>query len=891
MNTAEIAVFPSIRYCKGRKLPESKINTDTGCLIRKGILILFSLILNCHAFPQSFNIRNFDSEDGLNKYYVYSIIQDSGGYLWIGTGKGLLRYNGFAFEHFPFSDSLTDSFITCSIDDGGYPWFGSFDGGLSYFDGEKAHSLKMNNIDPVLVTCFGTSPDGVVWASTYSEGLLKLSKDSGIVKHFIFNEQTVIIFFSFLNNSELLVGTTSGLLFCRLKEPGEIEIVRKISEIPDSRITCIQKLRNNSGFYVATENDGLFRLTTEGNRFRVIKIEPDHNAGFSGIQYIYEDSQANLWLCSFGEGLIRLGYSAPGEFNDIHYFNKSSGFPADNVKTVYEDREGNIWSGNYGQGLTMITPKIFSVYSIEDASFGSNILSVFFDHKYRWLGTEKGLIRIDALTNKIIKFYGISKGLPMDNVTAVYSGNGKELWIGTLESGLFVMDIENERIVKYPIGSGKLENSITAITGRGEHIWIGTHKGLLDINSGTHGSTWYTISQGGLPHNFINGLFFDRMGRLWVTTPGRILAYIKEGKVFKLPLNSSVTNLTLGPVAEDSDSRIWVGSVGNGVFMLEADSVVNLTAKEGLLSDFCYSMIYDGQNNIWIGHKSGLSRIKTTDYSIKPIRHIEGLPDNCQFNANATSEDQQGKIWFGTEQGLVSYDRALESQLGLPPVLSITSIKINGEETNIADKIILPAGNYKIRIDFLGISLREPDLVNYQYKLEGYDQWSEITKSRSITYSHLTKGDYNFILKAASGDGAVTVNPVSINIHIKRPIWENWWFYLSIASFLITLIYIYIKRREYRFRTEKKILEEKVKERTFEIELQKNEIEIQKDRIGEQNTRITASITYASNIQNALLPGVQILDRLLPDNFLLSLPKDIVSGDFYWLSERGARFS
>ena len=111
-------------------------------------------------------------------------------------------------------------------------------------------------------------------------------------------------------------------------------------------------------------------------------------------------------------------------------------------------------------------------------------------------------------------------------------------------------------------------------------------------------------------------------------------------------------------------------------------------------------------------------------------------------------KDQQEKIWFGSDKGVVSYDPSMENPRSLPPVLGITSIKINDEERDYSDKIILSPGNYKIRIDFLGISLKEPELVTYQYKLEGYDQWSEITKNTSITYNHLTEGDYTFYLKS-----------------------------------------------------------------------------------------------------------------------------------------------
>jgi Predicted periplasmic ligand-binding sensor domain len=852
----------------------------------EGILFFFFSILTSHAFSQDYNFRNFNSEDGLAQSYVYSIIQDVHGYLWVGTGNGVSRYNGFKFENYLNSDSSAGNVITCSISDGECLWFGHYNGGLSYFNGKKYHAVNMQlpNLSPI--THFAKSPDSMIWVSTYSDGLLKLDKEKGVVKHNIFKDQTIIISFDFLNDSELIVGTNSGLLYCRLKESGEIEMIRHVSEIPESKVMCIQKMRNKSGFYIATENDGIFHLTYEDNLFKVLKINTDRDSDFTGIQYLYEDSQSNLWLSSFGNGLIKMSYSASGELTKINYFKRANGFATDNVKTIYEDREGNIWIGNYGQGLTLITPKTFSVYTFDNPLYGNNIFSFYFDQKYRWIGTENGLLKIDKLTGKIVKFYGKGSGLPKDTVTTIYSTNGKELWIGTGRNGVFLMDSGNEKILKYPIENGALENSITIITGKREQVWIGTKKGLWNLNSSTNKKNWYSINQGGLPHNFINYLYIDRSDRLWVSTPGSILAYIKDEKVIKLPLNSLSGNLTLGPVTEDPDSRIWVGSNGNGVFMIQSDSVVNLTVKEGLVSNYCYSLICDDHKNIWVGHKAGLSRIRTTDFSVKPLQHIEGITESFQFNPNAIFKDQQGKIWFGSDKGIVSYDPSMEYPQLKPPVLGITLIKINDDEKEITDKIILSPGNYKIRIDFLGISLKEPALVTYQYKLEGYDQWSEITKNTSITYPRLPEGDYKFILNARSGDGAVSQNPLIISVIIKKPIWMKWWFYVVIVLFLFLLTLFYIKRREYKFFAEKKILEEKVRERTYEIQCQKNEIELQRDMIDEKNANITSSIKYASHIQNAVLPPIELIDKLLPDNFILSKPKDIVSGDFYWLAEK-----
>jgi ligand-binding sensor domain-containing protein/serine phosphatase RsbU (regulator of sigma subunit) len=852
----------------------------------KGILIFFFSIATCRALPQDFNFRNFNTEEGLAQSYIYSIIQDAKGYLWIGTGDGLSNYNGLVIKNFTTSDSLADNFITCGINDGESLWVGHMNGRLSYYNGKQFQGASLLQSDVSAITHFAKSPDGQIWVSTYVDGLFKLGKESQVVKHYIFKDQWVIITFDFLNDHELLIGTTSGLLHCRLTDSGEIEIIRPVAEIPESKVMCIQKMRNRPGFYIATENEGIFQIAHEGNLIKASQIITDIDFEGAGIQDICEDGQSNLWLGSFGKGLIKMIYSDSGKFSGFDYFNRSNGFATDNVKIVYEDREGSIWCGNYGEGLTQITPRAFSVRAFEKPVYGNDILSICIDQQGKWIGTERGLLKMDLQTDKILKFYGNGKGLPKDSATAIYSADGKVLWIGTDKNGLFRMEAGKDKILRYPIGNGALENSINIIRGKGEQVWIGTKKGLCSINSRTNEVKWYSISQGGLPHNFINCLYEDRTGKLWVSTRSNILAYIQDEKVFKIPLNSGSGILSLGPITEDAESRIWVGSNGNGVFRIMADSVANITVKEGLLSDYCYSLISDNHHNIWVGHKGGLSRIRTTDYSVKPIQQIEGTTDNLNFNTNAIFKDQQEKLWFGSDKGLVSYDPSMESSQFLPPVLSITSIKINDEERDYADKIILSPGNYKIKIDFLGISLKEPKLVTYQYKLDGYDQWSEITKDKSITYNHLIEGSYTFILKASSGDGAVSENPLILNIIIKKPIWKKWWFYFTGVLLLIALTFVYIKRREYSLITEKRILEEKVLERTHEIESQKNEIELQRDMINKKNDNITASITYASHIQNAILPPLEVIDKLFPNNFILSKPKDIVSGDFYWLTEK-----
>ena len=854
----------------------------------KGIILLFitfTLPVIC-ANSQDYNFRSLSSSEGLAAPYVYSIIQDTKGYLWIGTADGLSLYNGFEFKTFTTLDSLADNFITSAIDDGSCLWFGHRNGRITWFDGEKFHPVNYNGRQLSSITHFSKNPDGHIWVSTISDGLFRLEKGEIRFESNIFPLQKSIYSFVFMSNDELLIGSGSGLQQGKTGMiPGE-ESLQQISDVPVSKVTVIMKISNGPGYYVVTENEGIFILTTKSKLFNIKKIETDNAFNFTEVQSLCEDKQANLWIGSFRSGLIKLTPSPDGVKKTV-LFNKSTGFVTDNVKTVYADLEGNIWSGNYGEGITQINPRLFSIRSYDRAGYGNTVFALCSDKKYLWLGTGRGLLKTDRLTGETIKLFTTDSGLPGDTVTAIYKSGDNAVWIGTYKNGLYFLNQENEKITRYRIGDGILENSITAITGYDDQVWVGTKKGLCSINTETNALRWYSINQGGLPHNSVNSLFLDEKKRLWVSTNSSIISCLEEGKIKKIPLSTGSGILTLGSVCEDDTSRIWVGSRGNGVFIIDFDSILYLTSRQGMLSDYCYSLISDNHYNIWIGHKGGLSRVRTNDYSVKPFRDIDGIPTDYQCMQNAILLDEDQRVLVGSDKGLIIYDPEKELPVQLPPVLGFTSIRVNDEETDFeGNRIILSPGRYKIRIDYFGASLKEPDLVTYQYMLAGYEQWSEITKSTYVIYNQLTDGKYSFLLKASSGDGKSSVSPLELTIIIKTPVWKKLWFYLCSAIILSFLIIFYVKWRIRRLLVEKRILEEKVIERTHEIECQKNEIEKQRDTIELKNNNITSSITYASQIQQAVLPPMELIERLLPEHFILYKPKDIVSGDFYWVAEK-----
>ena len=863
----------------------------------KGIVIALLLWFSAPGYPQVYKVIEFGVEQGIPQPYIYTINQDNDGYLWIGTGNGLARFDGLNFETFTANDSLAGDFITCSYKSEAGVWFGHMNGGITFYDGKRFKKIIPSSQGKSSITDIVEAADGQIWFSTQMHGLVVIKDQFEIEPFNMIRDQMSIFSFNFLNPNEIIIGSTNGLIHGYLdKLTGQIQIIQQIKGIPESRIQDIAKTRDNAGFYIVTQDEGVFRLNREGEDFVVTQIGLDLDIEIEGAQGVYEDSRSNLWISTFGNGLYKLIYSSSEGFKEAINYNESNGLKTNNVKVVHEDIEGNIWIGEFGTGLARLIEEAFTFYSFDEDKYGNNIYSLYVDDYFEWVGTEKGLIKIDLAKDKEITFYGIANGLPQDKISAIYSVNGEDIWVGTEKNGLYRMQADREKFYHYFISGGTLENSINAITGMKDQIWVATEKGICNIDLSTNHVQWFTISQGGLPHNHVSHLFIDSTGKIWISTLGNTLCFIQNNVVEKIGISSAgVLNIT--SVAEDTDHNIWIGTHGNGIYKIRTDSIINITSREGLLSDYCYSVIGDKQNHIWVTHRGGLSRIATKDYFVKPLQENVGINRSTEFNLNATFIDKYGIVWFGSNNGILTYNPSLENQISLAPPLSFTSVSINNEKIAITEDLILPPGRYKIRIEFIGISLKAPGLVKYQYKLEGYDDhWSDLLSDNYVSYNGLIDGNYTFQLIACNGDGTFTQKSLKLNIVIKKPVWKRSWFYIITTIFIVSLIFSYIKRREYNLLKEKRILEEKVMERTEEVVRQKEEIELQRDAIKGQrdlievkNQSITDSIKYASNIQSAVFPPLNFLDKLLVNNFIINRPKDIVSGDFYWLTKRDGK--
>lgn len=842
----------------------------------------FLLLFSTSLFSQAYQFKSYNIDNGISQPYVYTVNQDKNGYLWIGTGEGLCKFDGISFRSFYSTDGIAENFITTSYKDNNRNlWFGFNQGSITVYDGKNFKSINTSGFAKSPVTSITSDDKGNIWCATQNDGIFRISRIFEVTVYKIEFDRENIYSIAFIKSNEMLVGTANGLKVYEMNgQDQKPKLLTSIAEIPETQIRTVVRKNNSTSFWIGTDDAGLFLLTPISNdKFKAVSVAEKMGIKLPGIQAIYEDPQSNLWIATFGNGVFKLFYSGSSMlYRDFLHLNADNGLGNNYIRSLFADHEGNVWAGTYGSGIVQITDNYFNFYRHTSTVYSNNVTSLLIE-KQKWFGLENGLLKIDLTTDQKWFFFNRNNGFVNDRVTALYRSDSTHIYIGTEASGVFLMDTHSNTFTSIKLSEDALCNSINCITGYNDILWIATKNGIFKIDRNKKISSHYT-TETGLPHNNINYIYYDNKETLWLGTHSNFLSSInvKTDSITNRKIYDATDLLTINGILKDEKNNIWLSTFGNGVFKVN-ENVTRYTSEKGLASNYCYGIIQDGSGNIWIGHRSALSRFKVQKDIIDVFSKNEGITGDCNYNSFA--KDADGNAWFGTTEGAIKFDPHKDKKNIIPPIVNISSIKINDKDLQYIKDINLPYDNYKIRIDFIGISFRANSNVYYQYKLEGYDaDWSERTKTPFVQYGKLADGDYTFLLKAFNSDGISNLEPFSIHITIEKPFWKKWWFIVFVLATAFYCVYFYIKIRERNHRRFQAQLQKALNEKTKEVIVQKEEIE-------KKNKDITDSIRYAKRIQDALLPDVKKLNHYFPESFIFFQPRDIVSGDFYWYEKYG----
>lgn len=840
-------------------------------------LTLFSILCVCYTFlqAQQYSFIHHGVEEGLSQSVVNTIVQDDAGYLWVGSMSGLNRFDGKEFILFDQKDSLAENWVSSSFKDSkGNLWFGHWAGGLSVFNWERQIITNFDFAqysDFKSITSFVEDNEGNLYIGTDGNGLMYLDTKSNEV--YTFNKEgrlssNYILDLAMDAEDRLWIATDRGITIKNNDEENTFEILDHTRGLKSSLVNQIERLSDGRmavGYY----NDGISLIDPKETPFNITHF-PIHSDSVSGTecQYLYNDNNGNLWIGTGRRGVFKMNL----ENNSFKQFSTEEGLNYFSVKCVYEDREGNIWVGT-DLGLNLSTGEVFRLFN-EDHGLSNNIVWSIDNSKRGglWIGTNAGMDYFNGTSFQKIK------GSEELILITLFEDSRGMVWAGTPGEGLMKYDPETNELAEFEKEGLLPDLTVYSITEDNQgNLWIGTKNGAVKFNPTTGASQLYTTSDG-LGGNNIYRIFIDSKNQIWFAALGGNLSKMSEGKFTTYGEEDGIDQRFIITISEDHNQHIWFGAYGGTIYQFDGEKFTAHQHGDENSLNTPYAIISDNDNQLWIGNSQGLTLYDAASGDYMDFGRREGFL-GVEANSNASVLDKDGNIWIGTIMGLVQFNPRLIVENVNEPLTEIYSMELKHEAYPLIDSAIYEYKDNNFTFIFKGISLKNPEDVLYRYMLEGLEkEFSPPSKGNRASYSNLMPGTYTLKVIASNKDGVWNEKAAEYTFSIDPPFYLTSWFYALAAISVILLFWLIMRLRTASLKIAKVRLEATVQERTLELR-------DRNDELAQKNKDITDSIRYAKRIQTAILPEEEVFKSYLPQSFVYFRPKDIVSGDFYWIDK------
>lgn len=850
-------------------------------LLKSVFLVLVWLPLTLPA--QSYYFENYSVQQGVPNSKVYSILQDDNGYIWLATPSGLSRFDGANFSSYGKEFGLPEKSVRAIFTDSDKNlWIGYDDGNVFVkFDENIVHIIN-DSINPKgSISDFGEDKKGNIIIATDGSGAFyvknKLSPEQEI-QHFAGKEGLSDQIYQTLcfKNGDTFFATNVDLKYLPADSTRFSYFRPNKFPIFFTSTTMLEDSEGN--LWIGKYNGGLYKYDFKKDEFTFF----DHRDGLAKnfVRTLFQDSKGNIWVGTWGGGISVLNGN-----KITHNYDLSNGLPGLNINKIIEDAEGNIIIATHENGFSIFKGPQFLSFAEDQGMPNNQVWAIEKgDANTVWMGTNLGLVLAEVKDKRTIQVLDVfnqsNSELIEDKIRSLAIDNDGNLWIGTASSGIQEYNVKKKEFVYNPFLNSNLPKQAKVLSGlvinNTNNLYAASIDGLINHEINT-GKTFRISQTNNLGGNDISALFIDSKEKLWIGIREKGISFIEDNIVGYFKKTQGITPVCFG---ESPNGEIWVGSY-NGVYKFEKDSLTKVLDKSsGLLTDYVTLLRFDDRNNLYIGSSNGLNKYNLETKLISHYTEKLGFT-GIETKIGAVLELPNQQVLFGATDGLMIFNEDESGNYDREPFIHITNLKVNLKDHPIVQGEIYPYDQNSFLFNYHAISLSNESAVEYQTMLEGLDQdWRPVTKQENVSFSNLSYGQYTFKVKAKNNNHVWNQNPASYSFRVKPPFWMTWWF-ISIVTFVVVVSSIsFVRYRIYKLEKEKHILENKVAERTVEIS-QKN------DLLAEKNKHITDSINYARRIQHATMRPETELYKIYPSCFILYLPKDIVSGDFYWYSQKG----
>ena len=815
---------------------------------------LVSAALTGHKEITQYVQTYLTDKTGLPQNSVNTIAQTRDGYLWFGTEEGLARYDGLRVTVYDTirDKTLKDNYIqaVAAARDGSL-WVGTRTGLTRFHNGRfETYFTAQSPITSIL-----EARDGRLWVGSV-EGLYSVHNHQ--VRLYTTRDglpDNSITSLAEDSAGAIWAGTAKGLASDIASRNADFSSGKPAfhpANLPATPISALAASRDGS-LWVATGHN-LLRW-----KDKILETAPAMPSK-ARIVTLREDTSGILWL-----GFDHSGVATMRNGQIIRYAARQ-GLPDDDVTTIFQDREGHLWIGLFESGVVELRDGSFTSFGEREGLSDNMVWSVVeASDKSIWAGTNShGLNRIAP--DGSVRIYTTRDGLATDTVFALCEASDHTIWIGGEDGSL--THIQNNRITVFrdPAAKGQRVASILQYPGSsdllvayhqinglarftppgvnpsrpahfqhyslpgllntatisGNSVWLGTdHAGvsLLDLTTGA--ITSYT-TRNGLLTNFAQAVYVDRDGVVWAGTSPGGLNRIKNGHVTTYSIDQGLFDLTVGGIVEDNDGYLWM-TCNKGIYKVSKQELNDYADRR---ISAIHSIVYSAADG---------------------LRSVE-----CNFAADPSVwKSSDGRIWFATVAGIASIDPANSQIQSRTPSLLIEQVSFDRKSLDPGATITTGPGSGNLEIRFTAPDFVDPQRIRFRYRLLPSDtEWVEVGDRRQAFYTKLPPGKYRFEVQGVIGNAnwpettlsqsaanSIPSGFAQLEIALKPHFWQTATFRVA-SAFLILLLGAALYRLRVRYLVERnRILEDRVSERTAELQLAIQAEEAAHNALREQASR------------------------------------------------------
>ncbi|HTP40201.1 MAG TPA: two-component regulator propeller domain-containing protein [Steroidobacteraceae bacterium] len=841
--------------------------------------IFFALVAACAAAlacatdSPPLILEHLTIADGLPQGTVMSTLQDSQGFVWIGTEDGLMRYDGHELHRYAFSrtdpNGLPGNFIRQIAEDAHHDlWVAIKGSGIArwnrardtftlyrHADGNPA-SLANDIANTLLI-----ASDGAVWVGM-DGGLDRLDPATGLIRHFshdVANADSLADDHVFTlaqdGSGTLWVGTRSGLDRWRTGT-AHFDHFRHGADphsLSGNEISAIAEDRNQN-LWVATYDAGLNRMTRAGVVEQQFRHDPHRASSLvsDDVSAVLEDQAGHLWVGT-ADGLDLLDRGS-GEFSHYASDERDAESLRDSyIMSLYEDGAGLMWIGTRSGGVSRWNPRSWEFGGHRPDWLKDRLVTALADAPDNrvWVGSiGGGLVRFDADTGQSDTLDALLRrpnALGDPRVMSLRLDRRGTLWIGTMTKGLFRLTASGQLSHVDGISNPGIMSLFEARSGA---IWVGTHGGGANIVDPVTGAVrqlpYGERREGALDAANVTSIAEDPHGNFWIGTDGGLNLTRPDGTVIKVYRHDtanlqSLPSNNIYAVSLDLQGRVWIATDGGGIARVEgsanAPDAVHFrvyTREQGLSSDTIYGLLADSSGRIWLSGNSGLMRLDPDTGIIKTYHREHGLQGE-EFNFGAYFRLRDGRLAFGGPGGFNVFDPARLTENRQSPRLALTNVEVMGvpvlKDTPpwLRDHIELDYQAGIVSLDFGALDFTSPKRNRIAYRMAGLtDKWIDLGTQRRITLTNLEAGDHVLEVRAANSDSVWSTRPLTLTLHRDPAPWRSPWAYAGYVLLALVLIAYRVHLQRVKFRRiveAQRRLESEVASRTHELRESNRQLE------------------------------------------------------------------